>query len=323
MKAITYTEYGPPAVLQIGEVERPVPKDDELLIRIHAASVNAMDRHFMRGEPYLMRMMTGLRKPKIARLGVDVAGTVETVGTNVTQFRAGDEVFGVCRGAFAEYGGGSETRFANKPSNVSFEQAAAVPVAAVTALQGLRDKGKIRPGQKVLVNGAGGGVGTFAVQFARLFGAEVTAVTSTRNLEMVRGIGANHVVDYTREDFTRNGERYDVIFDLAANHPLSDLTRALTDGGAWLLVGAVTEGGWLRPLTSLLKAAVRSPFVSQKALVVSGRVNKEDLIVLKRFLEEGKVRPVIDRRYQLRDVPEAMRYLEEGRVGGKIVITMT
>jgi len=282
-----------------------------------------MDRHFMRGEPYLMRMMTGLRKPKIARLGVDVAGTVETVGMNVTEFRAGDEVFGVCRGTFAEYGCGSETRFANKPSNVSFEQAAAVPVAAVTALQGLRDKGKIQPGQRVLVNGAGGGVGTFAVQFARLFGAEVTAVTSTRNLEMVRGIGANHVVDYTQEDFTRNGERYDVIFDLAANHPLSDLTRALTDGGAWLPVGAVTKGGWLRPLTSLLKAAVRSLFVSQKVLVVSGRVNKDDLLVLKRFLEEGKVTPVIDRRYQLRDVPEAMRYLEEGRVGGKIVITMT
>ena len=322
MKAITYMEYGSPDVLQITEVERPVPKDDEVVISIRAASVNALDRHFMRGEPYLMRMVAGLRKPKVTRLGVDVAGIVETVGGNVTQFRAGDEVFGVCRGAFAEYGCASEIRFVMKPSNVSFEQAAAVPVAAVTALQGLRDKAKIQPGQRILVNGAGGGVGTFAVQIAKVFGADVTAVTSTRNLDMVRSIGADHVVDYTREDFTKNGERYDVIFDLGANHPLSDLTRVLTDDGIWLLVGAVTNGGWLRPLANLSKSLVRARFVSQKVRLVSGRVNKDDLIVLQHFLEEGKITPAIDRCYPLRDVPEAFRYFEEGQVKGKIIITV-
>lgn len=276
----------------------------------------------MRGTPYLVRTRAGLRRPKDTRLGVDVAGQVETVGKNVTQFQPGDEVFGVCQGAFADYGCASEGALVLKPANVSFEQAAAVPVAAFTALQGLRDKGRIQPGQKVLINGAAGGVGTFAVQIARSFGADVIGVCSTRNLDRVRTIGAHHVMDYTQEDFTRNGQQYDLIFDAVGNHSLSDRRRALTAEGTLVLVGGPEEGRWLGPLTGVLKAVVLSRFVNQKLLPMMARSSKDDLIVLQELLEAGKVTPVIDRSYPLRDVPEAMRYLEEGHARGKVVITM-
>ena len=322
MKAITYTEYGPPEILQFTEVAKPIPKDDEVLIRIRAASVNPLDWHFMRGAPYLVRIQTGLRKPKTTRLGVDVAGQVEAVGKNVTRFHPGDEVFGACRGAFAEYACASESSLVRKPVNVTFEQAAAVPVAAFTALQGLRDKGQIQPGQRVLINGASGGVGTFAVQIAKLFGAEVTGVCSTRNVDMVRSIGADHVVDYTQEDFTKTGQRYDLIFDSAGNHTLSDTRRALTPKGTLVLVGGPDNGRWLGPLTGLLKVVVSSWFVRQKLLPFLAHLNKDDLIVMQEFLAAGKVTPVIDRSYPLSDVSEAIRYLEKGHARGKVVITV-
>ena len=322
MKAIVYTEYGPPDVLQFTEMAKPTPKDDEVLIRIRAASVNPLDWHFLRGTPYAMRMAAGLRRPKLARLGIDVSGQVEAVGRNVTQFQPGDAVFGACRGAFAEYVCASEKAMVLKPANVTFEQAAAVPVAAVSALQGLRDKGQIQPGQKVLINGAAGGVGTFAVQIAKVFGADVTGVCSTRNMDMVRSIGARHVVDYTKEDFTRSGQRYDLIFDIVGNHSLSDCRRALTPEGTLVLVGGPDKGRWLGPLTGVLKAVVMSWFVSQKLRPFLAHLNKDDLMVMRELLEAGKVTPVIDRTYPLSEVPDAIRYLEEGHARGKVVITI-
>ena len=322
MRAIVYTEYGPPDVLQFTEVTTPTPKDDEVLIRIRAASVNPLDWHFMRGTPYAVRIMAGLRQPKVPRLGVDVAGQVEVVGKNVTQFQPGDEVFGTCKGAFAEYGCAYERALVLKPANVTFEQAAAVPVAAISALQGLRDKGRMQRGQKVLINGAAGGVGTFAVQIAKVFGADVTGVCSTRNVDMVRSIGAHHVIDYTLEDFTKSGQRYDLIVDAVGNHSLSDCRRALTAEGTLVLVGGPNNGRWLGPLTGMLKAVVLSWFVSQKLLPFLAHLGKDDLMVMRELLETGKVAPVIDRSYPLRDVPEAIRYLEEGHARGKVVITM-
>ena len=309
-------------MLQVTEVAKPTPKDNEVLLRIRAASVNPLDWHYMRGTPYFIRALTGLRKPKVTRLGRDVAGQVEVVGKTVTQFQPGAEVFGTCQGAFAEYACASEDVFALKPANVTFEQAAAVPIAAFTALQSLRDKGRIQPRQKVLINGAAGGVGTFAVQIARVFEADVTGVCSSRNVDMVRSIGANHVVDYTREDFTRNGLRYDVIVDCVGNHPLSDSRRALTTGGTLVLVGGQDEGRWLGPLTGALKVFVLSRFVRQKLLLFLAHLSKDDLIVMRELLETGRVTPVIDRSYPLRDVPSAIRYLEEGHARGKVVITM-
>jgi len=322
MRAITYTEYGPPDVLQFTEVAKPTPKDNEVLIRVRAASVNPLDWHFMRGTPYIVRIQAGLRKPKATRLGVDVAGQVEAVGKNVTHFQSGDEVFGACKGAFSEYVCASEGVLVLKPANVTFEQAAAVPVAAFTALQGLRDKGQIQPGQRVLINGASGGVGTFAVQIAKWFGAEVTGVCSTRNVDMVRSIGANHVVDYTQEDFTKSGQRYDLIFDSVGNHSLSDTRHALTPEGTLVLVGGPDKGRWLGPLTGVLKAVVLSRCVSQKLLPFLAHLSKDDLIVMQELLEARKVTPVIDRSYPLSDVPEAIRYLEEGHARGKVVITV-
>jgi NADPH:quinone reductase-like Zn-dependent oxidoreductase len=322
MRAITYIEYGPPDVLQFTEVAKPTPKDDEVLIKIRAASVNPLDWHFMRGTPHLIRIHSGLRRPKATRLGVDVAGQIEAVGKNVTQFQPGDEVFGACKGAFAEYVCASERLLVLKPANVTFEQAAAVPVAALSALQGLRDKGQIQPGQKVLINGASGGVGTFAVQIAKSFGAEVTGVCSTRNADMVRSIGGSHVVDYTQEDFTKSGQRYDLIFDSVGNHSLSDIRRVLTREGTLVLVGGPDKGRWLGPLTGLLNVLVLSRFVSQKLRPFLAHLNKADLIVMQEFLEAGKVTPVIDRSYPLSDVPEAIRYLEEGHARGKVVITV-
>jgi NADPH:quinone reductase-like Zn-dependent oxidoreductase len=323
MNAITYTEYGPPDVLQVTEVATPAPKDDEVLIKIRAASVNPLDWHYMRGTPYVVRMRSGLRKPKVTRLGVDFAGTVETIGKNVTKFKPGDEVFGGRTGAFAEYVCAREDRaVALKPANLTFEQAASVPIAAISALQGLRDKGEIRPGQRVLINGASGGVGTFAVQIAKSFGADVTGVCSTKNVDLVRSIGANQVIDYTQEDFTKSGQRYDLIFDAVGNHSLSDCRRALTTGGTLVLVGGPDKGRWLGPLTGMLEAVVLSRLGSQKLLPLLAHLSKDDLVVLRELHEAGKVAPVIDRSYPLSKVAEAIRYLEEGHARGKVVITM-
>jgi NADPH:quinone reductase-like Zn-dependent oxidoreductase len=320
MRAFVYAEYGPPEVLQFTEVATPAPGDDEVLVSIRAASVNPLDWHRLRGTPYVLRIQAGLRQPKATRLGVDMAGRVEAVGKHVKQFRPGDEVFGPCRGAFAEYVCASESVLVLKPARVTVEQAAAVPVAALSALQGLRDNGRIQRGQSVLVNGASGGVGTFAVQIAKSFGAEVTGVCSTRNVEMVRSIGADHVVDYTREDFTKRGQRYDLIFDTVGTHSLSDCRRALTTEGTLVLVGGPDGGRWLGPLAGMLRAVVLSRFTSQKLLPFMAHFSKDDLMVLHGLLEAGSVTPVIDRTYPLCEVPEAIRYLEEGHARGKVII---
>ncbi len=322
MKAAVYTRYGPPDVVQVKDVEEPVPKDDEVLIRVRAASVNPLDWHFMRGTPYFLRIPAGLRKPKDGRLGVDVAGQVEAVGRNVTQFKPGDEVFGACRGAFAEYACASESALAAKPNNVTFEQAAAVSVAARTALRGLRDKGKIQPGQKVLINGAAGGVGTFAVQIAKSFGGDVTGVCSTRNVDMVRSIGADHVIDYTQEDFTKRGQRYDLIFDCVGNHSLRACRCILNPKGIYIAVGGPSGGWMIGFLARAITAPVLSWFVSQKLVMVLARPSKEDLTVMHGLMKAGKVTPVIDKRYRLSEVPEAIRYLEERHARGKVVITL-
>ncbi len=322
MKAIVRAEYGPPEVLQLTEVATPAPKDDEVLVKVRAASVNPLDWHYLRGTPYVMRLQAGWRKPKVTGLGSDMAGLVGAVGKNVTQFQPGDAVFGACKGAFAEYVCAAECALVLKPASVTFEQAAAVPVAGLTALQGLRDKGRIQSGQRVLINGASGGVGTLAVQIARVFGAEVTGVCSTRNADMVRAIGANQVIDYTHEDFTRSGRRYDLILDCMGNHSLSATRRALTREGTLVLVGGPNKGRWLGPLTGMLKAVVWSRFVSQKLVPFMAHWSKDDLIVLRGFLEAGKVTPVSDRSYPLSDVPEAIRYLQAGHARGKVVITM-
>src|SRR6266852_4944792 len=321
MKAAVYTRYGPPdVVVQIKEVEKPVPKDGEVLIEVRAASLNPLDGHLMRA-PFPLRLMTGLRKPKNTRLGVDVAGQVEAVGRNVTQFKPGDEVFGACRAAFAEYACASESRLVMKPNKVTFEQAASIPVAGLTALQGLRDKGKIQPGQKVLINGASGGVGTFAVQIAKSFGADVTGVCSTRNVDMVRSIGADQVIDYTQEDFTKSGQRYDLIFDLVANHSVLACRRVLNPKGIYIMAGALS-GRLIGFLAFPIKALVLSRFVSQKFVVFIARSSKEDLTIMGELIATGKVTPVIDKRYRLSEVPEAIRYLEEGHARGKVVITL-
>jgi NADPH:quinone reductase-like Zn-dependent oxidoreductase len=316
MKAIVYHDYGSPDVLQCEEIEKPTPGDNEVLIKVRAASVNPLDWHLMRGKPYLIRIMTGLRKPKNTRPGVDVAGEVEAVGRNVTQFKPGDEVFGSCRGTFAEYVCGVEDRLALKPANISFEDAAAVPVAAISALQGLRDKGRISPGQKVLIDGASGGVGTFAIQIAKSFGAEVTAVCSTRNVDTARSIGADHVIDYTREDFTQSELRYDVILAANAHHSIFDYRRVLSLDGVYAIVG----GGGVQVLQAMLLALLLSLIGSKKMRLVSAKINKRDLVLLKDLLESGKVVPVIDRRYPLSGVADALRYLGEGHAKGKVVI---
>jgi NADPH:quinone reductase-like Zn-dependent oxidoreductase len=323
MRAITYAEYGPPDVLRLADVAQPVPGDGQVLIRIRAAAVNPLDWHFMRGTPYLVRLAAGMRRPKDSRLGVDAAGRVEAVGRSVTRFRPGDDVFGTCRGAFAEYGCAVEGALAPKPAKVTFEQAAAVPVAAITALQGLRDRGRLQPGQRVLVNGAAGGVGTFAVQIAKALGAHVTGVCSTGKVDMVLSIGADRVVDYTREDFTGSGQRYELILDCVGNHSLSECRRALTVAGTLVMVGGPDEGRWLGPLAGTLAAVVLSPFVSQRLRFVLARLRgNDDLRFIQGLLETGKVTPVIDRSYPLARVPEAIHYLEQGHAAGKVVITM-
>jgi len=322
MKAAVYRRYGSPNVIQINEVEKPVPNDNQVLIEVRAASVNPYDWHFMRGTPYLVRIIAGLRKPKDTRLGVDVAGQVEAVGMNVTQFKPGDKVFGSCRGAFAEYACASESAVVLKPDNVTFEQAASVPIAGFTALQGLRDKGQVQPGQKVLVNGAGGGVGTFAVQIARSFGADVTGVCSTGKADMVRSIGANRVIDYTQEDFTKSGQRYDVFFDAVGNHSLSACRRVLNLKGIYVGAGGTSDPWMIGPLTHMIAAFGLSRFFSQKFVGLLARNRQDDLKTMRELMESGKVTPVIDRRYRLSEVPEAIGYLEEGHARGKVVISL-
>jgi NADPH:quinone reductase-like Zn-dependent oxidoreductase len=319
MKAIVSTEYGSPDVMQLGEVGKPVVTDDGVLVRVRATSVNPFDWHSLRGQPYIMRMGGGLRRPTQTVLGIDVAGIVEAVGRDVTDLQPGDEVFGVRSGAFAEYVSGRN--FVPKPAGLTFEQAAAVPVAGLTALQGLRDKGGVQPGQQVLIYGAGGGVGTFAVQIAKAMGADVTGVTSTANVDMVRSIGADQVIDYTREDFTRSGQHYDVIFDIGAKRPLLKLRRGLAPNGTLVLVGG-SRGNWIGPVARALGALVLSRFASQTLRPFLSDVNKVDLLALKDLIDAGKVRPVIDRTYPLRETAEAIRYLETGRARGKVVITL-
>jgi NADPH:quinone reductase-like Zn-dependent oxidoreductase len=323
MKAAVYTQYGPPdIVVQITDVAKPVPKDDELLIKVRAASVNPLDSHLMKGGPYIVRLLLGLGKPKIKRPGVDVAGQVEAVGRNVTQFKSGDAVFGLCKGTFAQYVCAPESAFVIKPDKITFEQAAAVPVAALTALQGLRDKAKIRPGQEVLINGAAGGVGTFAVQIAKSFGAQVTAVCSTKNVDMVRSIGADQVIDYTQQDLLNANKRYDIIFDKVGNHSLSSCRRLLNPKGINLMVGMLGDRGILSLLTRLVTALVWSRFISQNFIVFIAKLNKQDLTLLSELMASKKVTPVIDKCYSLNQVPEAIRYLSEHHARGKVVITL-
>ena len=324
MKAIQYTHYGSPDVLQLQEVEKPVPKDGELLVKVHASSVNAYDRHLMRSKPLLIRIMSGngLLKPKDQRLGVDLAGRVEAVGSKVTQFQPGDEVFGRGLGAFAEYVCAREDAVVLKPTNITFEAAATVPIAALIALQSLRDKGQIQPGQQVLIHGASGGVGTFAVQIAKALGAEVTAVCSTRNVEMVRSIGADHVIDYTQEDFTRKGQRYDLILAVNGYHPILAYRRALRPKGIYVMVGASNA----RLIQAMLQAMLLGPVISrmggQKMAIFMANPKQKELAFIRELLEAGKVVPVIDRCYPLCETAEAIRYLEEVHAKGKIVITV-
>jgi NADPH:quinone reductase-like Zn-dependent oxidoreductase len=324
MKAVLHCEYGGPEVLKVEEVEKPVPNDNQVLVKVRAAAVNPLDLT-IRGV-LLLRPLSGLRKPKDTRLGVDYAGTVETVGKNVTNFKPGDEVFGGKTGAFAEYVCVLADRaVVLKPANRTFEQAASVPVAAITALQGLRDKGKIQPGQKVLINGASGGVGTFAVQIAKSFGTEVTGVCSTRNVDLVRSIGADHVIDYTKEDFTNGAQRYDLIFDLIGNHSFSERRRILSPNGICVMAG-VGGAGWhddfAKRLAGELNAYVASRFVSQKFIAYIAEFNKKDMMVLADLMRSGKVTPVIDKTYKLNETADALRYLEQGHARGKVVINL-
>jgi NADPH:quinone reductase-like Zn-dependent oxidoreductase len=320
VKAIVQDRYGSPDVLELRDVDMPTPGADEVLVRIHAAGLDPGVWHLMTGLPYLVRLGFGLRAPATRVRGTDLAGRVEAVGGNVTQFQPGDEVFGACRGSFAEYAVARTDRLAPKPSRLSFEQAAAVPVSGITALQALRDRARARAGQQVLIVGAGGGVGTFAVQLARAFGAEVTGVCSTSKLDTVRSIGASHVIDYTRDDFTRSSRRYDVILDAAGNRPLSHLRRALTPRGTLVIVGGEGGGPWLGGVDRLLRALLLSPFVTQQLRPLLASARKEDLESLTAFAEAGKLTPVIDRTYPLRQVPEAVRHLEQGHARGKVVI---
>jgi NADPH:quinone reductase-like Zn-dependent oxidoreductase len=323
MKGIVHRCYGSPDVLRHEDIAKPTAADNEVLIKVHAASVNPLDWHYMEGRPYMVRMDAGFGKPRNPRLGVDFAGTVEAVGKNVTRFKPGDEVFGGKFGAFAEYVTVREDRaLALKPGNVTFEQAAAVPIAAVTALQALRDEGKIHPGQKVLINGASGGVGTFAVQIAKSFGAVVTGVCSTRNVDLVRSIGADHVIDYTREDFTKGAQHYDLIVDNVGTHSLLEYKRVLNPKGIYVMIGSTTPGNWFGWLVIPIEGLMLSPFVSQKFGMILADLKQDDLATLGTLMQSGKVIPVIDRRYRLSETPEAMRYVEAGHARGKVVLTV-
>jgi len=324
MKAAVRDEFGSPAaVVEIREVSKPVPEDNEVLVRVHATSLNLADWYDVRGRPYVGRAAMGLRKPKSERLGVDYAGTVEAVGKGVTQFRPGDEVFGGRNGAFAEYICAREDRaIVPKPANVTFEAAAAVPVAALTALQGLRDKGQLQSGKKALINGASGGVGTFAVQIAKALGAEVTAVCSAGNVELVRSLGADHVVDYTREDFTRGDRHYDLMLDVAGGRSWSACKRVLSPQATLVLVGGPRTNRLLGPLGGVVKKWLAGVFSSRKVVFFISSFNKADMVALQELLESGKVTPAIDRRYELGEIADALEYMGEGHPGGKIVVTV-
>jgi NADPH:quinone reductase-like Zn-dependent oxidoreductase len=323
MQAIVYRCYGSTEVLKLEHIAIPAPADDRVLVKVHAASVNPLDWHYMQGKPYIMRPMAGVGKPDSILMGADFAGTVESVGKNVTRFKPGDEVFGDRDGAFAEYVSVREKgAMALKPSNMTMEQAAAVPIAGLTALQALRDKGKIQAGQKVLINGASGGVGTFAVQIAKSYGAEVTGVCSSRNVEMVKSIGADHVIDYTKEDFTHGSARYDLIIDNVGNHTLSELRHVLTPNGALVMVGGPSDNAWLGPLTGSVNAYFVARFVSQKLIFMLADANQDDLNVLRDLMQAGKVTPVIDRRFKLAETAQAISYLELGHAKGKVIVTV-
>ena len=325
MKAIVYCDYGL-ANLKLEQIEKPAPTDDQLLVRVRAASVNPYDWHFVEGSPKIMRgMIGGLRKPKDTRLGVDFAGTVEAVGKNVTQFKPGDEVFGGKGGAFAEYVTPRADRaVALKPANVSFEDAAAVNIAGLTALQAVRDKGKIQPGQKVLINGASGGVGTYAVQIAKLFGADVTGVCSTRNVDLVKSLGADRVIDYTKEDYAKSDQKYDVILDNVANHSLSENRKLLPPNGKYVMIGggSANQQGWIGSLGRPLKALIMQPFVSQQMGMMMAEMKQSDLHYFAEQMQSGKLKSVIDRTYKLSEIQQAIAYVEEGHARGKVIITV-
>ena len=323
MKAIVQDKYGTADVLELEDIEEPVVGSDKVLLRAHAASAHMGDWHFMTGLPYLFRIAgSGLRAPKTRVRGTDVAGRVEAVGKDVTRFQPNDEVFGICEGAFAEYATARQDKIAPKPVNLTFEQAATVPTSGSTALQALRDVGKVQPGQKVLIIGAAGGVGSFAVQIAKAFGAHVTGVCSTTKVDLVRSIGADEVIDYTRDDFAETGHHYDLILDIAGNSSVSHLRRALAPRGTLVIVGGEGGGRWFGGIDRQLRTLTWSPFVGQKMGTFVARQNSEKLIVLKELIEAGKVTPVIGRTYPLSEVPEAIRYLEEGHARGKVVITV-
>jgi NADPH:quinone reductase-like Zn-dependent oxidoreductase len=323
VKAIVQYVYGSADVLELRDIDKPVVGDDDVLVRVHAAGVDQSVWHIMAGLPYPIRLAGfGLRAPKTPVRGYDVAGRVEAVGASVTGFQPSDEVFGTCRGSFAEYACAQADRLAPKPANLTFEQAAAVPISGYTALQAVRDQGKVRPGQGVLIIGAGGGVGTFAVQVAKVFGAQVTGVCSTTKVDLVRSIGADHVIDYTREDFADGHHRYDVILDIAGNRSLSHLRRALAPRGTLVIVGGEGGGRWLGGIDRQLRAHVLSLFVRQKLGTWISKERPEDLKALHELLEAGKVTPVVDRTFPLNEVPEAIRYLRDGRAHGKVVITV-
>ena len=322
MKAIVYRCYGAPEVLKLEQIPKPTAADDEVLVKVHAASVNPLDWHYMRGSPYIMRLGSGLGAPADIRMGVDFAGTVEAVGKNVTRFKPGDEVFGGRGGALAEYITVRESRaIVLKPANVTFDQASSVGIAGVTALQALRDKGHLKPGQKVLINGVSGGVGTFAVQIAKSLGAEVTGVCSTRNVDLVRSLGADQVIDYTQQNFTEGTQRYDLILDNVGNHPLLHYKRVLNPGGTVVMVGG-PKGDWVGPLGRPIKGLLLEPFVDEGFIMIMAELNQADLTVLSELMQEGKVTPVIDRRYALSEARAAIAYLEEGRARGKVVVSL-
>ena len=322
MKAIVYRCYGPPEVLKLETIAKPTPAEHEILVEVRAAAVNPLDWHRMRGEPYLMRRNAGIGTPKNERIGVDFAGIVEAVGQSVTTFKPGDEVFGLRTGAFAEYVTTDADYVVLKPANATFEEAAAIPIAAVTALEALRDQGRIQAGQKVLINGASGGVGTYAVQLAKAFGAEVTGVCSTRNLSMVLSLGADHVIDYTKEDFTKGGQRYDMIFDTVGNHPLLAYRDVLQPQGILVAIGGGSpgRGKWIGGMLRPMKIRLAQPFASQQFVTFRSDPDKQDLTFLADLMQEGKLRSVIDRRYKLSEAPDAIGYIETGRARGKVVI---
>jgi NADPH:quinone reductase-like Zn-dependent oxidoreductase len=322
MKAIVYREYGSAGVLKCEEIEQPVPKDNKVLIKVRAASLNPIDWRLMKGTPSILRLFFGLSKPRRGRLGRDVAGQVEAVGKNVTQFKLGDEVFGACEATIAEYACARQSALVMKPKNVTFEQAASVPVAGLTALQGLRDKGQIQPGQKVLINGASGGVGTFAVQIAKHFGAEVTGVCSTRNLELLRSIGADAVIDYTKEDFTKLPQRYDLMLDCVGNKSFSECRRVLNPNGRYIMIGAPHDLSMADLLGSIVQALLLSLFSSRKAIMFIARSSQADLTLLGELIATGKLTPVIDRRFSFSEVIDAVRYAEEGHPRGKVIVAL-